>query len=127
MFKNPYDLYKQQDLETSNKQELVGKLYNEGSISLKRAIAFINDKKYFDANESIKKTEIIVKTLNKSLDMQYDISHQLRALYSYMLKRMVEGNLKKDTDILKEISDMLLELRDAWMEAVKRSKKLQSI
>lgn len=127
MFKNPYDLYKQQDLETSNKQELVGKLYNEGAISLKRAITFIDNKKYLDANESIKKAEVIVKTLNNSLDMQYDISHQLRSLYSYMIKRMVEGNIKKDTEILKEISDMLLELRDAWMEAVKRSKKLQSI
>lgn len=127
MYKNPYDLYKQQDLETSNKQELVGKLYNEGSISLKRAITFINNKKYFDANENIKKAEVIVKTLNKSLDMQYDISHQLRSLYTYMLRRMVEGNFKKDSEILSEISDMLLELRDAWTEAVKRSKKMQSI
>lgn len=126
MYKNPYDLYKQQDLETSNKQELVGKLYNEGSISLKRAIAFISNKKFIDANENIKKAEVIVKTLNNSLDMQYDISNQLRSLYTYMLKRMIEGNIKKSSETLSEVSDMFLELRDAWNEAVKRSKKLQS-
>lgn len=124
---NPYDIYRKQDLETSNKQELVGKLFNEASVSLKRAKALIEQKDLFSANEQIKKAEIIVKTLNNSLDMKYDISVQLRRLYNYMSRRMLEANMKKDTEILDEISGMLSELRDTWHEAVRRSKKMQSV
>lgn len=38
---NPYDVYRKQDLETSNNQELVGKLFSEASMSLRRAIQAI--------------------------------------------------------------------------------------
>jgi flagellar secretion chaperone FliS len=124
---NPYERYRQQDLETSNRQELVGKLYNEASVSLKRAVHAIEQKKFEAANEHIKKSQVIVKTLEKSLDMQYDIAGQLQSLYGYMLRRMLEANLKKDTVILNEISEILIELRNAWVEAVKSSKKIQSI
>jgi flagellar protein FliS len=122
---NPYDLYKKQDIETSNNQELVGKLFNEASLSLKRAMKAIDSKKLDAANDCIKKSQVIVNTLNNSLDMQYEISSDLRKLYTYMLRRMVEANLKKDKAILEEISGMLAELRDTWAEAIRRSKKMQ--
>lgn len=124
---NPYEQYKQQDLETSNQQELVGKLYNEGAMSLKRAITALADNKYDVVNDNIKKAQTIVSTLNRSLDMQYEIAGHLRSLYIYMLKRLVEANVKKNQTILEEISGMLSELRDVWSEAITRSKKLQSI
>lgn len=124
---NPYEIYKKQDLETSNNQELVGKLFNEASLSLKRAMKAIDNKKYDVANDSIKKSQVIVTTLNKSLDMQYEISGYLRKLYLYMLKRMFEANMKKDKVILEEISDMLSGLRDTWIEAIRRSRKTQSM
>jgi flagellar secretion chaperone FliS len=127
MSMNPYEIYRQRDLDTSNNQELVGKLFNEASLSLKRAIKAIDNKKYDAANDSIKKSQVIVLTLNKSLDMQYEISFHLRRLYTYMLKRMLEGNMKKDKVVLEEISDMLSGLRDTWIEAIKRSKKMQSL
>jgi flagellar biosynthetic protein FliS len=123
---NPYELYKRQDLETSNSQELVGKLFNEASVSLRRAAQEIEQKKYEPANEHIKKSQVIVKTLDSSLDMQYDIANQLRMLYGYMLRRMLEANLHKDTAILNEISEILSGLRDSWVQAVRSSKKIQS-
>jgi flagellar secretion chaperone FliS len=124
---NPYELYKRQDIETCNNQELVGKLFNEASLSLKRAMRAIDSKKYDVANDNIKKGQLIVSTLNKSLDMHYEISIQLRKLYTYMLRRMFEANMKKDKTILTEISDMLSGLRDTWVEAIRRSKKMQSM
>lgn len=124
---NPYEAYRRQDLETSNNQELVGKLFNEAAVSLKRAIHAIEMKNYDFANDNIKKSQVIIKTLNSSLDMQYEISGQLRNLYTYMLKRTLEANVKKDITILNEISEMLSGLRDTWTEAVKRSKRSQSM
>ena len=124
---NPYEAYRKQDLETCNNQELVSKLFNEASVSLRRAVHAIDVKKYDVANDNIKKSQIIVNTLDKSLDMQYEISGQLRNLYTYMSKRMLEANMKKDSTILNEISEMLSGLRDTWTEAVKRSKRTQSM
>lgn len=124
---NPYDFYKRQDLETSNNQELVGKLFNEASVSLKRAAQAIDSNKFETANDCIKKSQVIIKSLNNCLDMQYDIAAQLRQLYTYMLKRMAEANAKKDKEILVEISGMLSGLRDTWLEAVRRSKKMESM
>lgn len=127
MSMNPYDVYRKQDLETSNNQELVGKLFNEASLSLKRAMQAIDIKRYDVANNNIKKSQVIISTLNKSLDMEYEIAAELRKLYTYMLKRMVEANMKKDKAILEEISGMLSGLRDTWNEAIRRSKKSQSL
>lgn len=124
MLSNPYERYRQQDLETCNQQELVGRLFNEAALSLRRAVVSIGEKQYIEANEAIKKSEIIVKTLNSSLDMQYKISSNLRSLYLYMYRRMVEANIKKDVSILEEAAGILTELRDAWNEAIHRSRKM---
>lgn len=123
---NPYDVYRQQDLETCNKQELVAKLYNKASISLKRAIKSIDEKKLDLANSDIQKAQLIVRTLNDSLDMEFPISEDLRKLYTYMIERLFDANINKDKAILEELSKMLAELRDTWLEAIKRSRKLQS-
>lgn len=126
MVSNPYERYRQQDLDTCNQQELVGRLLGEAALSLRRAVASIGAKQYAAANEAIKKSEVIVKTLNSSLDMQHSISENLRSLYLYMDRRMIEANIKKDISILEEVSGMLTELRDAWNEAVLRSRKPQT-
>lgn len=123
---NPYDVYRNQDLETSNKEELVAKLFNEASVSLRRGIQAIDNKDFNSANKHIQKSQVIVSTLNNSLDMSFEVSDGLRKLYTYMLERMFKANINKDVTILAEISKMLGELRDTWLEAIRRSKKMQS-
>lgn len=123
---NPYDVYRNQDLETCNKEELVAKLFNEASVSLRRGIQAIDNKNFDVANKHIQKSQIIVSTLNDSLDMGYEVSDGLRKLYTYMLERLFKANIDKDITILAEISKMLGELRDTWLEAIRRSRKMQS-
>lgn len=123
---NPYEVYKRRDLETCNDQELVGKLFNEASMAMKRAVRAIEEKKYDVANNNIKKGQVIVATLDRSLDMQYEIADQLHDLYNHILRLMFEANLKKDGSMLGKVSIMLADLRDTWSEAIKRSKKLQA-
>lgn len=123
---NPYDVYRNQDLETCNKEELVAKLFNEASVSLRRGIQAINNKNFDAANKHIQKSQVIVSTLNDSLDMSYEVSDGLRKLYTYMLERMFKANMNKDIAILTEVSKILGELRDTWFEAIRRSRKMQS-
>lgn len=119
---NPYATYKQQDLETCGKEELVGKLLGAAALSLKMAVLSIGDKKYDKANNDMIKAQTIVVNLKNSLDKRQDVSKGLDTLYEYMLRRLVEANMKKDTEILNEISGILFELRDTWNEAMKKAK-----
>ena len=122
MVANPYNLYRQQDLETSNPREIVGKLYSAAAVSLKKAVVEIRNKNLDLANNAILKAENIVAVLDKSLDKNYEISGQLHELYAYMERRMLEGNVKKETEILNEIAGLIIELRDAWEQAERKAK-----
>jgi len=53
-----------------------------------------------------------------------EISKNLRALYNYMYKQLLEANTKKDTAILEECKSYLKDLRETWMEAMKKEGNL---
>lgn len=59
---------------------------------------------------------IIDDGLKASLNMEVggELAQNLDSLYEYMSFRLVHANLKNDKEILDEISQRLLELREAW-------------
>jgi flagellar protein FliS len=123
MASNPYKIYKEQDLDTSNSREIVGKLYGAASLSLRRAVLEINNNNIEKANECIKKSENIICVLDNSLDMEIAISAQMHELYDYMGRRMIEANRKKDIQILNEIAGLISEFRETWEQAFALSGK----
>jgi len=58
-----------------------------------------------------------------TLDMKYEVSHNLMALYDYLHRRLVEANTRKDVAALEEVLRFVTELRDTWAEAVKITRK----
>ncbi|MBF1704202.1 MAG: flagellar protein FliS, partial [Selenomonas sp.] len=56
-------------------------------------------------------------------NMDYEISHQLLPLYNYAYDRLVEGNLDDNLDAIKEATDIITELRDAWAQAMKKARE----
>jgi flagellar protein FliS len=42
-------------------------------------------------------------------------------LYDFIYGRLVDANIAKDTAVLKEALDLVVELRDTWAEAMKLS------
>jgi flagellar protein FliS len=116
---NAYNYYRDQDLETSSNYELVSKLFGAAALNVKKAITYIHEKRLDKANLNMIKAQIIVRTLNESLDKNYVISQQLSPIYDYIIKRLVQANIKKDIAILEEIYGLLIEYRDTWCEAIK--------
>jgi flagellin-specific chaperone FliS len=51
--------------------------------------------------------------------------HQPARLYPYLHKRLVEANLKKDTAVIQEVSDLFVELKQGWDTII--TKKLAAI
>ncbi len=83
----------------------------------------IEQKNIETANNNLIKVQNIIQELKLSLDMKAggDLSETLDALYEYMLRRLIEANMKKDIKIISEVQKNLEELREAWVEAVKQT------
>ncbi len=58
----------------------------------------------------------IISGLQASLNNRADekLSGNFDALYHYMTRRLLEANLRDDPDILKEVSGLMRELKEAW-------------
>jgi flagellar protein FliS len=73
----------------------------------------------------INKTSAIVSEFAATLDhsMNPELAEDLDALYSYMLKRMIEANLHNDIEPLLEVKKMLSDLRTTWAQAIEINKQ----
>lgn len=116
---NPYQQYQQNSVNTASPQELTLMLYNGLVKFLKMSAQGIEDKEIEKAHNYIIRSQDIIVEFMSTLDMQYDVSKNLMALYDYMNKRLIEANMKKDKSILEEIIGLAEDLRDTWVQAMK--------
>ena len=58
----------------------------------------------------------IINGLQASLNHKADqrMSENFDALYAYMMRRLLEANLRNDQSILDEVAGLLRELKEAW-------------
>ncbi|MGM0508199.1 MAG: flagellar export chaperone FliS [Fusobacteriota bacterium] len=120
---NPYDKYKNTQIQTATPGQLILMLY-EGAIKFcKFAKIGIEEKDISKANKFLIKVQDIISELRISLDMEKggEISQNLNSLYDYMQNQLLEANLKKDIEKVNEVQSLLEELKDAWEQAVKQT------
>ena len=120
---NPYNQYKENNIKTSSPENLTLMLYEGALKFINQGKLFIEEKNITRANETIQRAQDIIQELNITLDMKYEVSHNLRGMYTYILERLVDANIQKDTSILNEVGDMVRELRDTWKEAMLVAKR----
>jgi len=119
---NAAEAYKRQQVLTATPEQLTLMLYNGCLKFIGEGIEAVNGKKYEDANTSLQKAQRIISEFRLTLNMDYEISHQLFPLYNYVYDRLVEGNMKSDTVPLEEAKEIITELRDAWVGAMKKAR-----
>lgn len=68
--------------------------------------------------ETISRCIEIIGGLRDSLDPKVDSAmvERLDSLYEYMSRRLLQANLRDDADILDEVSRLLQQLRDSWVQ-----------
>lgn len=115
--------YTEQMVMTASPAKLVELLLEKAITLIEEAKKFIREKDYPNANDKIIRAQDIVMELNLSLDMEKggDIAKNLRALYTYMYKTLVEANIRKDINMLDDVEGLLSELLATWREAMKKA------
>lgn len=123
MVNNAADAYKKQQVLTATPEALTLMLYNGCLKFIKEGVEALAEKNYENANVSFQKAQNIISEFRLTLNMDYEISHQLMSLYNYAYDRLVEGNMKSDPAIVAEATDIIVELRDAWAQAMKKARE----
>ena len=113
---HPQDAYKKQDILTANSVDLVVMLYDALKKSLVLGKRKIVKKDVQGAHKNLMKAQEIVTALINSLDMNYEISENLFAIYDFILRSAEEANAKKDAAPLEPVIEIVDDLRSAWDE-----------
>ena len=123
MVNNAAEAYKRQQIMTATPEALTLMLYNGCLKFIDEGIQGFKEKQWEAANNSLQKAQSIISEFRITLDMDYEISHQLMPLYNYTYDRLVEGNIKSDVAMLEEAKGIIKELRDAWAQAMKKARQ----
>jgi flagellar protein FliS len=122
-----YQQYQTNMINTASPQELTLMLYNGLIKFLNLSIQGMEEKNIEKANNYILRSQDIIEEFMRTLDMNYEVSNGMFALYDFMNNRLIEANIKKDKAIVEEVRGFAEDLRDTWAQAMKLAKKTQSI
>jgi flagellar protein FliS len=118
-----YAQYNNSKVLTASPAELTLMLYDGAIKFCNIAIVGIECKDIQKAHANIVKVENIIDYLRKTLDMKYGVAQDFERMYVYLDQRLVEGNLKKDKEILEEVNAHLHSIRDTWKEVMRLNRE----
>ena len=127
MVNSAAEAYKKQQVMTATPEALTLMLYNGCLKFIKEGVEQLAEKNYEASNTSFQKAQNIISEFRITLNMDYEISHQLLPLYNYAYDRLVEGNMKSDPALIQEATDIMTELRDAWAQAMKKAREEKGV
>lgn len=120
---NAYAQYNNSKILTASPGELTLMLYDGAIKFCNVAILAIEQKDIQKAHANIIKVEKIVEYLRQTLDMKYEVSQDFERIYVYVEKRLIQANIKKDKEIMEEVTGHLRSVRDTWKEIMKKSRE----
>lgn len=102
---------------TASPHRLIAMLYDGALLAISQARVHLQHGDVAARGTAISKAiAIIDEGLKISIDLEAggELALNLRALYEYMSRRLLEGNLKADDAALEEVERLLRELKGAW-------------
>lgn len=122
MYQNSTNAYLRNAVMTASPAELTLMLY-EGAIKFCNiALVGIEKQDMEKANVNLKKAQAIITELRATLDPKYPVWEDFERVYDYIYRRLIEGNLKKDAEIVEDALKYIREMRDTWKEVMRLNK-----
>lgn len=117
MYQNGYEQYKMQSVNTMTRGEMLLLLYDELIKRLTRAQIALENKDYDLFDKSVRRSKEIIQYLDKTLNMEYEISYELRRMYEFFLYELSRLQAGRNSAVIQELKPLVAELRDAFKEA----------
>lgn len=125
---NPYKRYRQTQVETAGPLELIIMMYDGAIRFCNMAKTAIEKRDFKQANKMLQRAQDIIDELNINLNMEAgEIAVNLRSLYQFISNKLVEANIKKDLHLVKQMVDLLADLRSSWAQLHQSQKKVASV
>ena len=121
MIASGYQQYKNQAVSTMTQGEMLLLLFDELVKRITRAEVALKDQDNVVFEQSVNRAVDIIKYLKQTLNREYAISVQLRALYDFFIYELSRVKASRRQAILDELKPLVEELRDAFRQAEKRS------
>ena len=117
---NTANAYKRQQIMTASPEELTLMLYNGAIRFVTESILAIEKNDIQTAHNKNMRAQKIMREFMLTMDMKQEIAKDWIRIDEYILHCLVQGNIKKDKAQLEEAKKLLLEFRDAWVQAMKK-------
>ncbi len=114
--------YQTTEILTADPGRLILLLYDGALRALREARESLARGQHMEKFECLDRAENIVAELMGCLDEEKggEIARQLKSLYAYVLKRILDANLKGDEKAIDECLRILGTLRDAWQTILQK-------
>lgn len=123
---NPYQLYRETQVQTAPPETLVLMLYDGAIRFLQQARQQISAGE--DPEAAITRAQDIIVELSNSLNYQAgSIAEHLFRLYDYYLFRLVQAYGPHNLEAVTEVVNHLRDLRMAWEQAVRQTRAGQAL
>lgn len=104
-------------INTASPHQLILMLYEGALLALANAQRHMTRRETADKGRAISKAIMIIDGgLKCSLDIKAggELGENLAALYDYMCDRLLHANLHNRPEIIEEVRQLLMQLREAW-------------
>ncbi|MET3067375.1 flagellar export chaperone FliS [Atlantibacter hermannii] len=104
---------------SASPHQLIVLLFDGAMSALVRARLFIQQGETVAKGEALSKAiNIIDNGLKAGLDREQggDLATNLSSLYDYMVRRLLQANLRNDSQAIEEVEGLLSNLADAWKQ-----------
>ncbi|MDD5794550.1 MAG: flagellar export chaperone FliS [Clostridiales bacterium] len=120
---NGYNVYKNNTVNYASKEQLLLMLVDGAVKYAKRAELAIEKKDVKTAHDNLIRTQDIFTELMVTLNQDAGLwAKQLYRVYDFIKEKLVEANLKKDINVLREVLPLIENVRDLWHETYDKAK-----
>ena len=105
---------------TMTQGDMINLLYDEIINRLNKGLLGLEVRDFEASNTHFKKAQAIISHLESTLDGQYPVSQNLSSLYEYFNYQIIQANIKKNPDPVREVLPMIMELKEAFAQADKQ-------
>lgn len=125
MTPNAYAAYKNNSINYASKDQLLIMLLDGAVKFSKMARQAMEEKDVPNSHENIVKTQDIFYELIATLDSKNagEWGAKLAGIYHFIIRRLMDANIKKDINIMDEVIPLIEDVRNMWNEAYKLSKR----